>query len=120
MANTSQASATHKYFGNIRYNHVSPHVDIKGVNPLTKAESSTRPHYIFTYAGSGKLSEIIDKSYNVQKRHHLTNFGAYKVTFNYKDNQEIRVRQKTSRRLCLLTGYIHSTPLFMKRILSLM
>ncbi len=91
MANTSQASTTHKYFGNIRYNHVSPHVDIKGVNPLTKAESSTRPHYIFTYAGSGKLSEITDKSYNVQKRHHLTNFGAYKVTFNYKDNQEIRL-----------------------------
>ncbi|NQZ21620.1 MAG: nuclear transport factor 2 family protein [Colwellia sp.] len=90
-ANISQASSTDKYFGNIRYNHVSPHVDIKGVNPLTKAQSSTQPHYIFTYAENGKLSEIIDNSYHVQKRHPLTNFGAYKVTFSYKDNQETRL-----------------------------
>lgn len=91
IANTSLASSANKHFGNIRYNHVSPHVDIKGVNPLTKEQSSTRPHYIFTYGKNGKLSEITDKSYQVNKRHHLTNFGAYKVRFSYKNNQETRL-----------------------------
>jgi len=91
IASTTQASSTNKYFGNIRYNHVSPHVDIKGVNPLTQQQSSTQPHYIFTYDANGKLSQITDKSYQVQKRHHLTNFGAFKVTFNYSNNQETRL-----------------------------
>jgi len=91
MTSTSQASSTEKYFGNIRYNHVSPHVDIKGINPITKEQSLNQPHYIFSYSENGKLSEILNKSYHVQKRHPLTNFGAFKVTFSYKGNQETRL-----------------------------
>ena len=89
VGNLALASTT-KYFGNIRYNHVSPHVAIKGVNPLTKPQSNNRPHFIFTYNDRQQLIEIIDKSYHVKKRHHLASFGAYKVVFNYDDNKETR------------------------------
>jgi len=90
MASHAMADTT-KYFGNIRYNHVSPHVEIKGVNPLSKKQVANRPHFIFTYGENEKLTTIIDKSYNVVKRHHLTSFGAYKVTFNYDNNKETRL-----------------------------
>lgn len=90
IATNTEANTT-KYFGNIRYNHVSPHVDIKGVNPLKKEQISNRPHFIFSYNENDKLTSIIDKSYNVVKRHHLTTFGAYKVTFDYSNNKETRL-----------------------------
>jgi hypothetical protein len=89
---TTQAQAnTTKYFGNIRYNHVSPYVDIKGVNPLNKEQTKNRPHFIFIYDSNKKLITIIDKSYNVVKRHHIASLGAYKVTFTYQNNKETRL-----------------------------
>ena len=91
LITTTDAQAdTTKYFGNIRYNHVSPHVEIKGVNPLNKEQIANRPHFIFTYGSNKKLFTIVDKSYNVVKRHHIASLGAYKVTFTYENNKETR------------------------------
>lgn len=81
---------TTEYFGNIRYNHVSPHVAIKGVNPLNQEQSQSRPHFIFNSNDHGRLTSIIDNSYNVVKRHHLTSLGAYKTVINYNGDKEIR------------------------------
>ncbi|WP_448566479.1 nuclear transport factor 2 family protein [Thalassotalea ganghwensis] len=78
------------YFGNIRYNHVSPHVEIKGVIPLTKEQATNRPHFIFTVDVQNRITSITDHSYNVVKRHHLASLGAYKTIINYEDAKEIR------------------------------
>ena len=90
ISNSVMAQTT-KIFGNIRYNHVSPHVEIKGVNPLNKDETKNRPHFIFSYNNNHQLSKIINKSFNIKKKHHLASFGVFKVVFTYEKNKETRV-----------------------------
>ena len=81
---------TTKYYGNIRYQHVSPHVPLKGVNPLNKEQSQHRPHFIFNINDHGRVTSIIDNSYNVVKRHPLASLGAYKTIFSYNGELETR------------------------------
>lgn len=92
MATFSQTALadTTKYYGNIRYNHVSPHVSLKGVNPLNQVQAQKLPHFIFNINDHGRLISIIDNSYNVVKRHHLASLGAYKTIINYDGDKEIR------------------------------
>ncbi|WKK81052.2 nuclear transport factor 2 family protein [Marivirga arenosa] len=78
-----------KYYRHLAYNHVSPHVPIKGIYPISKTEADTSSHYKFTFHND-QLVEIVNHHYNSQRQHPLTTFDAYKVMINYLHNQEVR------------------------------
>ncbi|MEW6990562.1 nuclear transport factor 2 family protein [Colwelliaceae bacterium 6441] len=90
MLSPSVFANTAHYFGNIRYNHVSPHVPLKGIIPLTQAQAKNRPHFIFNVNKHGKITSIVDNSYNVVKRHHIASFGAFKTLIEYDGDKEVR------------------------------
>jgi len=78
-----------KYFADLRYNHVSLHVPIKGIMPLNKT-AIDQPHYKFTFNDNGQITEIINHNYGQVRRHPLTHFSAHRVTIQYNKNQEVR------------------------------
>lgn len=79
-----------KYFRQLRYNHVSPFVDIVGIHSIDSITASTTSHYVFKYDAKGQLSLIINNHYHTEKIHPLFSIGAYKVVFTYEDQKEIR------------------------------
>ncbi|WP_048331379.1 nuclear transport factor 2 family protein [Bizionia psychrotolerans] len=78
------------YFRQLRYNHVSPYIDIVGIHPLDSLTASTTSHYIFKSDKYNRLVEIINHHYHTEKVHPLASLGVYKVVFNYEDGKEIR------------------------------
>lgn len=79
-----------KYFKNLRYNHVSLHVPIKGILPISAEQAEKESHYVFHYDGEGRITEIINNKYGRFRRHPLTHFGAHKITFDYQGSKEVR------------------------------
>ena len=79
-----------KYFRQLRYNHVSPFIEIVGTHPIDSTTASKTSHYIFKYDGNGRLSEILNNHYHTEKVHPLASIGAHKVVFLYEDDREIR------------------------------
>ena len=90
IVSISSFAQNNKYFRQIRYNHVSPYIKIAGIHPIDSATASTTSHYIFKYAATSKLSEIINNHYHTEKVHPLASLGVYKVVFKYKKGKEIR------------------------------
>ena len=104
LGNTSNAQ-TIKYYRQLSYNHVSPHVNIKG-NYEIGAEVATRSsHYIFKYDKNNRLIEIINHHYEQERKHHLTHFNVYRVEIRYEENEEIRIfYDKLERRMTNMRG----------------
>ncbi len=90
LALNAQNSINEKYYRQLSYNHVSPHVPIIGTHEISSREAENASHYIFRYDDQGRLTEIVNNHYHTEKIHHLTTLGAYKTVFEYKDNVEIR------------------------------
>ena len=80
-----------RYFRNLRYNHVSPHVDIKGIHEIDAQEAARSAHYVFKYTADHQLAEIINHNYHRIKRHPLATIGAYRTVFSYDTNSETRI-----------------------------
>lgn len=89
IGSSSFAQST-DYFRQLRYNHVSPFIDIVGILPIDSATASTTSHYVFKYDKSYKLKEIINHHYHTEKVHALASLGVYKVVISYEDGSEIR------------------------------
>ena len=89
LPNSVNATET-KYFSSLRYNHVSLHTAIKGILPISQNEAQQQSHYIFKYNDKGKLTEIINNTYNNVKLHPLTHFAAKRVEFTYSKGKEVR------------------------------
>lgn len=79
-----------KYFRHLRYNHVSPFIEITGIHPINNGTQNTSSHYAFKYDSLNRISEIINNHYHTEKRHPLASLGVHKVLFTYKDGKEIR------------------------------
>lgn len=79
-----------KYFRHLRYNHISPFIEITGVHPIDSTTASKTSHYIFKFDTLGRIAEIINNHYHTEKVHPLASLGTYKVIFTYKENKEIR------------------------------
>ena len=79
-----------KYFRHLKYNHVSPFIDIIGIHPIDSIIAEKTSHYVFKYDSSNRLIEIINNHYYTEKTHSLASLGVYKVVFKYKDGKEIR------------------------------
>lgn len=82
---------TNKFFRHLRYNHVSPHVSVKGIYPITQQEAANTSHYIFKYNQTGQLIEIVNNHYHTEKRHPLASIGAHKTVISYNSNIETRM-----------------------------
>jgi len=86
----SSFSQSKKYFRQLKYNHVSPYIDIRGIHPITSIIAEKASHYVFKYDSLNRLIEINNKHYHTEKVHPLASIGAYKVVFEYKNGKEIR------------------------------
>lgn len=87
----AQNTNTIQYFRHLRYNHVSPYINLVGTYPIDKETAQTTSHYIFKYDNSGRIIEIINNHYHTERQHPLASLGVYKVVITYLEGQEIRV-----------------------------
>lgn len=87
----SQTDSNTEYYRHLRYNHVSPYVSVEGIHPIDESTAKLTSHYVFKYDDSGRLMEIINNHYHTEKKHPLASIGVYKLSIEYKDDQEIRV-----------------------------
>ncbi|MFK7951922.1 MAG: nuclear transport factor 2 family protein [Ekhidna sp.] len=85
------AQVTKRYFRHLAYNHVSPHVEIKGVYEINESEAKETSHYVFTYDSRIRVIEIINKHYHSERKHPLASIGAYKTIIAYTENTEERI-----------------------------
>ncbi len=86
-----QKSATEKYYRHLKYNHVSPHIPIKGIHEISSDIAKNTSHYIFKYDVSNKLIEIVNYHYHGKRQHPLATIGAFKTIFSYADRLETRI-----------------------------
>ena len=87
----TQNEMTTEYFRHLRYNHVSPCIQITGIHPIDQATAQQTSHYVFKYDDSKRLVEILNNHYHTEKKHPLASIGAYKTSINYKNGKETRV-----------------------------
>ena len=66
---TQNNNSTH-YFRHLRYNHVSPFIDLAGTYPIDKDIAKATSHYIFKYDKSGRIIEIINNHYHTEGNIH--------------------------------------------------
>ncbi|MBW1294063.1 nuclear transport factor 2 family protein [Aquimarina litoralis] len=78
------------YYRHLRYNHVSPYIELKGIHQIDSITANKTSHYVFRFDKSNRLTEIINNHYHTEKTHPLASLGVYKVVINYTDGKEIR------------------------------
>jgi len=87
----SQTHSQTEYYRHLKYNHISPYVDISGIHPISQSTAKSTSHYIFKYDSARKLVEIINNHYHTEKKHPLASIGAYKTAFKYTEGKETRI-----------------------------
>lgn len=87
----SQVNSNTEYYRHLRYNHISPYINISGVHPIDQPTAKLASHYIFKYDLSGRLVEVINNHYHTEKKHPLASLGVYKLEIEYKLGKEIRI-----------------------------
>jgi len=87
----SQTNSKTEYFRHLKYNHISPYVNISGIHPIDQSTAKSTSHYIFKYDLSGRLVEVINNHYHTEKKHPLASIGVYKLEINYSEGMEIRI-----------------------------
>ena len=75
----------------MRYNHVSPYINLAGTFPIDYDTAKSTSHYIFKYDGKNRIIEIINNHYHTEKQHPLASLGVYKVLITYSKDKEIRI-----------------------------
>ena len=71
----AQNVASTNYFRHLRYNHVSPYIDLAGTYPIDNETAQSTSHYIFKYNNSGEIIEIINNHYHTERQHPLASLG---------------------------------------------
>lgn len=89
-ASCAQDELIEKYYRHLAYNHVSPHVEIKGIHEIGNEEATKTSHYVFKYNSKKQLVEILNNHYHSERKHPLASIGAYRTTIEYSGNMEIR------------------------------
>lgn len=87
----AQTDNSTQYFRHLRYNHVSPYIDLIGTYPIDSKTAKSTSHYIFKHDNFGKIIEIINNHYHTERQHPLASLGVYKVIISYSEGQEIRI-----------------------------
>ncbi len=82
---------TTRYYRQLVYNQVSPHMEIKGAHEINQQTATKVQHYVFIYNADGKLQEIINHHFVEWDYEPLTHLGAVaRVKFTYSKNTETR------------------------------
>jgi len=84
-----ETSSTH-FFRQVVYNHVSPHLPLRGIYEISAETAQKSPHYIFKLNSRKQLVEVINNHPITWKSHPLTHIGADKIVFNYNQSEEVR------------------------------
>jgi hypothetical protein len=79
-----------KYYRHLRYNHVSPHIPLKGIHEIDKHIAENTSHYVFKFDDHNRVVEIINNHYHSERRHPLASIGAYKTNISYSKTEETR------------------------------
>ena len=79
-----------EYFRHLRYNHVSPYIELAGTYPIDYSTAKSTSHYSFKYDNSNRIIEIINNHYHTEKQHPLASLGVYKVVISYSKGKETR------------------------------
>ncbi|PHS62864.1 MAG: hypothetical protein COB12_10190 [Flavobacterium sp.] len=87
----AQTDNSIQYFRHLRYNHVSPYIDLAGTYPIDSKTAESTSHYIFKYDNSGEIIEIVNNHYHTERQHPLASLGVYKVIISYSEGQEVRL-----------------------------
>lgn len=80
-----------EYFRHLRYNHVSPYIELAGTYPIDGESAEATSHYIFKYDDANRIVEIINNHYHTERSHPLASLGVYKVVIEYAKGLEVRV-----------------------------
>lgn len=86
----SQAISNTEYFRHLRYNHISPYIDISGIHPIDESIAESTSHYVFKYDVLDKLVEIVNNHYHTEKKHPLASIGVYRLMVTYTNGKETR------------------------------
>jgi YD repeat-containing protein len=86
-AEKKDAKSAVQYFRGLQFSE-TPYDTEKGVHPLTADEAKTINNYKLTYDDSGKLLSVEFNRNNVLLGY--SSMGAAKVTYEYKDNKQIK------------------------------
>ena len=87
---TAQNNTT-EYFRHLRYNHVSPFINLAGTYSIDYKTAKTTSHYIFKKDSENRIIEIINNHYFTERQHPLASLGVYKVEIKYTEEQETRI-----------------------------
>jgi len=80
-----------EFFRHLRYNHVSPYINLAGTYPINNKTAETTSHYIFKYGTENRIIEIINNHYHTERQHPLASLGVYKVEIKYSEDTETRI-----------------------------
>ena len=80
-----------EFFRHLRYNHVSPYIELAGTYPIDSETAENTSHYIFKYDAEHRIVEIINNHYHTERQHPLASLGVYKVEINYSEGTESRI-----------------------------
>ncbi|WAC02243.1 hypothetical protein N7U66_00180 [Lacinutrix neustonica] len=84
----------------MRYNHVSPFVELAGTHPMNSETAKATSHYVFKYDASSRLTEIINNHYHTEKQHPLFSIGAYRMLIRYEDYKETSNLLRPKQQAC--------------------
>ena len=87
----AQAQISNTYFRHLRYNHVSPYIQLAGTHPVEEATANNTSHYVFSYNEKKELIQITNNHYFTERMHPLTTIGAYKTLITYQKDRETRI-----------------------------
>ena len=79
-----------EHYRHLRYNHVSPYLDLVGIHPIAPSTAKLASHYVFKYDGTGRLVEVLNNHYHTEKKHPLASIGVYQLAIKYEAGKEIR------------------------------
>ncbi len=86
-----QSNSKTEYYRHLRYNHISPYLDLFGVHPIDQSVAKSTSHYIFHYDATGRLVEVINNHYHTEKKHPLASLGVYQLVIKYEARKESRI-----------------------------
>jgi hypothetical protein len=86
----AQQESSTQHYRHLRYNHVSPFIQLVGIYPIDETTAKATSHYIFKYDNSNRLVEIINNHYHTEKKHPLASIGVFKMVIEYEKGEETR------------------------------
>ena len=86
----AQDGSSTQHYRHLRYNHVSPFIQLVGIHPINEVTAKSTSHYIFKYDQSNRLVEIINNHYHSEKKHPLASIGVFKMVIEYEKGEETR------------------------------